>query len=125
MIRRILERFTRDTSIRRRLPHRFGGRPLYLSGDSALSYLRPRWSMGSQSLLTAAAKYARSAGSVWDIGANCGVFAVAAAHVAEPGAFILAVEADPFLASLLQRSARLPANEDLAIHVLCAAVSDH
>lgn len=124
MIRRLLERLSRDTSIRRRLPERFGGRPLYLSGDSALSYLLPRWSAGSEPLLSAAAKYARDARSVWDIGANCGVFTFAAAHVAAPAAFILAVEADPFLAGLLQKSARLSANEKLCVNVLCAAVSD-
>lgn len=124
MIRRIVERLSRNTALRRRLPSRFGSRPLYLSGDSALSYLRPRWSTTCDDLLVAATKYARDANSVWDIGANCGVFAFAASHVAAASVSVLAVEADPFLAGLLQKSAQLPANHDLDLHVLCAAVSD-
>lgn len=124
MIRRLVERLARGTAIRRRLPREFGSRPLYLSADSALSYLKPRWAEASQSLLAAAARYAADAHSVWDIGANCGVFSFAAAYVAAPGADILAVEADPFLASLLQKSAHHPENADTSISVLCAAISD-
>jgi len=75
-------------------------------------------------LLNAAATHAANAGSIWDIGANCGVFALAAAHVAGPDSEILAVEADPFLAALLVKSTRHSRNADRTIHVLCAAVSD-
>lgn len=104
MIRQLMERLSRGTAIRRRLPGQFGGRPLYLSADSALSYLKPKWAEASASLLSAAAKYASGARAVWDIGGNCGVFTVAAAHVAKPDAEMLVVEADPFLASLDRKS---------------------
>ena len=124
MIRKLVERMVRNSAIRRRLPAEFGRRPLYLSGDSALSYLSPRWADASASLLQAAMRHAADVKSVWDIGGNCGVFALAAAHVAGPQAEVLVVEPDPFLASLLQRSARDPANADRRIHVLCTAVSD-
>lgn len=124
MIRRLVERLSRNSAFRRRLPSAFGGRPVYLSGDSALSYLKPDWAKASASLLNAAAKYAAGAKCVWDIGSNCGVFAIAAAHVAGPNAEILAIEPDPFLATLLQKSARDQQNSDRTIHVLCSAVSD-
>jgi len=124
MIRHLLERLSRNKAFRRRLPAQFGDRPIYLSADSALSYLKPQWANASASLLSAAAKYASGASAVWDIGGNCGVFTVAAAHVAQRDAEILAVEADPFLASLLQRSANDLNNADKKIHVLCAAASD-
>jgi FkbM family methyltransferase len=62
--------------------------------------------------------------AVWDIGGNCGVFTVAAAHVAKTDAEIVVVEADPFLASLIQKSVTDRENNDKQIHVLCAAVSD-
>lgn len=124
MIRELLERFSRGTSIKRRLPAQFGNRPVYLSPDSALSYLKPQWAKASQPLLAAAAKYAAGARSVWDVGANCGVFTFAAAHVAAHGAQILAVEPDPFLAALVQRSANENENADRQVNVVCTAVSD-
>ena len=124
MIRQLLERLSRGTSIRRRLPRNFGRRPLHLSADSALSYLKPQWAKSSEPLLRAASKYAAGAQSVWDIGANCGVFAIAAAHVAAPDGEVLAIEADPFLAALLQKSANELENADKKIRVVCAAVSD-
>jgi hypothetical protein len=96
MIRHLVERLSRNSAFRRRLPSAFGGRPVYLSGDSALSYLKPDWAKASASLLNAAAKYAAGAKCVWDIGSNCGVFAIAAAHVAGPNAEFLAIEPDLF-----------------------------
>ncbi len=124
MIRMFAERLMRGSAFRRWLPRQFGSRPIHLSGDSALSYLKPRWAAASRPLLNAAAKFAAGADSVWDIGANCGVFTLAAAHVASPKAHVLAVEPDPFLAALLQKTAREAINSDLNISVLCAAASD-
>jgi FkbM family methyltransferase len=57
--------------------------------------------------------------TVWDIGANIGLFSFAAASV---GARVLAVEADMWLANLIHRSVLL---NKLPVTVLPAAVSDH
>jgi FkbM family methyltransferase len=122
MIRTLIERLSRGSAFRRRLPVEFGSRPLYLSGDSALQYLKPRWAKASKSLLNVAARYSKNASAVWDIGANCGVFALAAAHVAGPGSEVVAVEPDPFLAALLQRTIVERGNGDRLIHILCAAI---
>lgn len=124
MIRRMLELASRNRSFRRRMPARFGSRNVYVSGDSALSYLMPSVSKSHDSLLDVAAEFATGATSVWDIGSNCGVFAVAAAHFAAPYAQILAVEPDPFLASLIQKTKTDPTNSDINLCVLCAAVTD-
>ena len=123
MLRSLLEYLSRGKAIRRRLPARFNRRPLYLSPDSALSYLKPNWARSSSDLLSAAVKYVGTSDNVWDIGGNVGVFTVAAAHVAGVGAQILAVEPDPFLAALLQKTACDPGNSDLRVSVLCAAAS--
>jgi FkbM family methyltransferase len=123
LIRSLMERLSRGKAIRRHMPDEFGRRPLYLSPDSALSYLKPDWAKASSELLSAAAKYVNRSDNVWDIGGNVGVFTIAAAHAAGPDAEIVTVEADPFLASLLQRTALDPANADRHINVLCAAVS--
>jgi FkbM family methyltransferase len=124
MIRRIAERLARGTVIRRRFPKDFGRRRIYVSPDSALSFLKPRWTASFQPLLDLAASHAAGADAVWDIGSNCGVFAVAAAHVAAIDAEIVAVEPDPFLASLLTKTVQLPENRCRTIRVLCAAISN-
>jgi FkbM family methyltransferase len=54
----------------------------------------------------------------WDIGANVGLFSFAAASL---GAQVVAVEADIWLANLMQRSALL---NKLPVTVIPAAVSD-
>lgn len=123
MIYSLIERLFRNRAIRRRLPKTFGSRRLWLSPDSAMQYLKPNWSQSSSQLLSAAMKYVSKSDTVWDIGSNVGVFTVAAAHVAGPEGEVLAVEADPFLASLLQRSVCDPTNADRRVNVLCAAVS--
>ena len=124
MIRSIVERLFRDTRFRRRLPAQFGRRPIYLSADSALMYLKPRWALACAPLFRAASHYAAGAKCVWDIGSNCGVFALAAAHVTGPDSDVLAVEPDPFLAALLQQSISHCENQDRVIHLLSTAVSD-
>jgi len=124
MIRSLIERLAREKSFRRRLPAAFGARSLFVSPDSALGYLSPTWDMGSRQLLSAATRFVKRDDHVWDIGGNIGVLAFAAAHIAGRTARVVAVEPDPFLAGLLQRSAMHADNHDLRIAVLCAAASD-
>jgi FkbM family methyltransferase len=59
--------------------------------------------------------------AVWDVGANVGIFSVAAAHRSR--GVVLAVEPDPFLGDLLRRTAGLPENADLRLVTLPAAIS--
>jgi len=61
---------------------------------------------------------------VWDIGANVGLFGFAAAYEAGPSGRVLAVEADEWLASLVERSARGAPATYAPLEVLSAAVSD-
>lgn len=122
--RRVAERLSRGVLVRRRMPRDLGSRPIFLSPDSQLQYLMPRWERASRSLLQAARRYVRPRDRVWDIGANCGVFAVAAAHLVGARGEVLAVEADPFLAAALIRTATHRRNSDLRCGVLCAAASD-
>ncbi|TWU16997.1 FkbM family methyltransferase [Allorhodopirellula heiligendammensis] len=123
MIRTLIERWGRGKIVRRRLPKAFGRRSIHVSPDAALKYLFPNLERGDPSLLRIATTLS-TAQSIWDIGANVGLFTFAAAHrVGSPGK-VLAVEADPFLADLLQRSAQMPSNSDLNVRVLCCAASD-
>ena len=124
MIRRLLERLVRGRSFRRRLPAAFGRRPVYVTPDAALAYLKPGWDRSIRDLMAVATTYVREGDAVWDIGGNCGLFALAAAHRAGAGGQTLVLEPDLFLASLLQRTVSCAENADREIAVLCAAAGD-
>jgi len=124
MIRRLIERLVRGLALRRRMPRASGRRPIYLSPDAALSCLRLRWADAFRGLFDIADRFVFEGSMVWDVGANVGVFAFAAAHRAGQAGHVIAIEADPFLASLLQKTVSLPANHDLNVDILCAAISN-
>jgi FkbM family methyltransferase len=125
MIRRLAERVARKWTVVRSLPTQ-GVRPkLVVSGEAQLKYLRPGSHGFDRSLLAQARALLRPGLSVWDIGANVGVFAFAAAGLAGPAGRVLAVEPDPWLFGLLQRSRAANRGGQLApVELLCAAVSD-
>lgn len=112
-MRTFIERALRNTSVKRRLP---SGAAIWVSPDSQLKYLRRN--DFDRDLVDLAKKHVRSDSIVWDIGANCGVFAFSALSAKA----VVAVEADPFLCHLLQRSAA--GNASANITILPAAVSD-
>jgi FkbM family methyltransferase len=75
-------------------------------------------------LLGMAARLVKPGMTVWDVGANVGLFTFAAAFAAGPAGRVLAVEADDWLAELLRRSARTAPPAYAPVEVLAAAVSD-
>ena len=117
LIRGILKTLSRGVVLKRRLPREFSSTPLFVSPESALGYWRRDISRVDPFLLSMARELVRPGMSVWDIGANVGLFSFAAASL---GAHVVAVEPDPSLASLMQRSVRL---NRLSVTVLSAAVS--
>jgi FkbM family methyltransferase len=88
--------------------------------DSQLKYLRPGIRGLDRELIGWAKRYVGAGDVVWDIGANSGVFALAAAGL---GAAVLAVEPDPFLSNALMRARA--ANPKLRVEVLAAAIDDN
>jgi FkbM family methyltransferase len=97
MLRSLAERLMRNRRVKRRLPN---GVPIYLSPDSQLKYLKSDF---DKDLSQMAEKFVTNSSVVWDVGANCGVMAFNAAKARQ----ILAIEADPFLAHLIQESVAL------------------
>jgi FkbM family methyltransferase len=124
MIRRILEAYSRNRIIKRRLPKRLGGRPIFVSPDSALQYWNPNLDKSFQSLYRWAERYVRPGDVVWDIGANVGLFSFAAASMAGREGTIIAVEPDAFLIELLRKTAHQCRDDDADITIVPAAVSD-
>ena len=123
LLRHLLERASRRLVFSRRLPPSFGGRRLWVTPAAALAYYRPisltRW----RDLFDFATECVAPGDCVWDVGANLGVFAFAAAHRAGPGGEVLALEAEPWLAELMRRSAAEVAPAAAHVRVLCAAAA--
>lgn len=124
MLRRLLERLARDLVLRRSLPVEFRGQPLYVSPDARLAYLFRSVGGVDRRLLEWAREWVGRSESVWDVGANCGVFAVAAAVRAGARGRVLALEPDPFLAGLLRRSGEMLLAPDARFEVLEAAAAE-
>ena len=124
MMRAFLERLSRGRVLRRKLPPEQGGHTLHVSPDSAMKLWRRDLGAVDPFLLKMAAGLVRPGMTVWDVGANVGLFTFAAAFAAGPGGYVLAVEADGWLAELLQRSARTAPPAYARVEVLSAAVSD-
>jgi FkbM family methyltransferase len=120
-MRRLIEHLSRGVVLRRRLPRSVGGARLLVTPECGLSY----WlgAAHDKSLLRHAAELMRPGSVVWDVGANQGIFAFAAAGRAGPDGYVYAFEPDTFLISLLRRSAKM--NLSLApVEVIPSAVSD-
>jgi FkbM family methyltransferase len=96
---------------------------IYVSSEGGLRYLARGMAQVDAPLLRLAAETVRPGNTVWDIGANLGLFSFAAAVAAGPAGSVLAVEPDATLAGLLRRSAALNRGH-APVDVLPAAVSD-
>jgi FkbM family methyltransferase len=122
-LRSALEQATHRIVVRRRLPAPFAAARIYVSTEGRLRYLTHGMAQVDPPLLRLVAETVRPGATVWDIGANLGLFSFAAAVAAGPAGSVLAVEPDIMMARLLRRSAAL--NKGHApVDVLPAAVSD-
>jgi len=122
--RLLLEQLSRHVVIRRRLPRALGAHRIYVTPDASLRFWRRRIEDTDPLLLQFATELVESGDVVWDIGANVGVFSLAAAVRAGASGAVLALEPDPLTAGLLRRSSgELPAT-CARITVVEAAAAD-
>ncbi len=103
-LRRLAELMSRGIVLRRRLPRDLDRAPVYVSPDASLRYWLPGVERAAPELLQWARELVRPGDCVWDLGANVGVFATAAARRAAPDGTVVLVEPDPWLGSLLRRT---------------------
>ncbi len=122
-LRASLEQASHRFVIRRRLPSPFAAARIYASTEGGLRYLRPRMDRVDPVLLSLVAETVRPGDTVWDIGANVGLFSFAAAVAAGPDGHVLSVEADTVLVGLLRRSAAADTGH-APVEVLPAAVAE-
>jgi FkbM family methyltransferase len=104
-LRLALERASHRVVVRRRLPPPFEDARIYVSTEGGLRYLAHPMAQVDPALLKLAAEVVKRGDTVWDIGANLGLFSFAAAVLAGPEGRVLAVEPDTDLVGLLRRSA--------------------
>lgn len=123
MIRVLLERFSRNLILRRRLPPEFGGCQIFASPESALRFWYQDLTKVDPTLFRAVRELVSPGDVVWDVGSNVGLFAFAAAGLAGPRGQVLAIEADIWLAQLLRRSAAQRSFGSAQVRVLPGAVS--
>jgi len=77
--RRWVERLSRGWTYRRRLPTPFESVKIWVTPDACLAYLKPGRGWCDSELLDMADRHITPGSTVWDIGANVGIFAAAAA----------------------------------------------
>jgi hypothetical protein len=124
LFRQVAERLSRDKVFRRRLPQQYGAVQFYISPECGLRYLRGKVELVDPTLLNLARELVKPGATVWDVGANLGLFSFAAAGLAGPGGRVFAVEPDMYLVGLLRRSARLKNDHAAPVSVIPCAVSE-
>lgn len=116
LVRAVMERLSRGVVLRRRLPAEFGRTQMFVTPESALRYWSRDLRKVDPALLDWAEHLVKPGDNVWDVGANVGLFSVAAAS---RGAHVLAIEPDRTMAGLIERTGHP------GVQVLAVAVSDH
>lgn len=124
-LRRLAERLLGSIVITRRLPASHGGGRIVVNARTGgLKYLfKPADSIDAE-LLRIAKLLVNRGDSVWDVGANVGLFSMAASHHAGTVGRVLAIEADQDAVSLLFRTARHCTGSPLTILPIAANEED-
>jgi FkbM family methyltransferase len=118
------ERVFGTFSVVRRLPAPFETTRIVASGKvGGLKFIFKRSSAWDAELLRIAQLLVHRSDVVWDVGANVGLFSLAAASLVGESGSVLAIEADFDAVSLLHKS-RVLLSGDQQLRILPAAVAD-
>jgi FkbM family methyltransferase len=120
-LRTLAEKISRNRVLLRHLPQDFNSAPIYVSPDASLQHWNPRL---HSDLFDLARQFVHPGDTIWDIGANVGLFTIAAAQKAGSHGSIIAIEPDLWLAALLQRTATLQSPTAAPIRILPVAISN-
>lgn len=121
MLRTLLECATRPLRYKRRLPKEFGGNPIWVSPSAGLRYLfRPMDQIDSP-LLNLVTEFVKPGHVVWDIGANLGLFSLAAAYKTGHSGKVVAVEPDIEMVRLMRRTVT---TWNTPVEIVPAAIAD-
>lgn len=125
VVRRMAEVVLGPLTLKRRLPDTAGSGLVIASAKvGGLKYLLKNSDQWDPELLTIAALLVRKGQSVWDVGANVGLFSKAAAFHAGAEGSVLSIEADLDAVALLNRTCRYRSSGHADMTVLPVAISD-
>lgn len=111
-----------DFEFRKTLPQEFGGGRIRVTARADRRVLKPGWKGAAQDLQLVARNLVKPGMTVWDIGANLGIFSFMSAGRAGPSGRVYALEADPKYADLIARSSLGLDAAYAPVTVLCAAI---
>jgi FkbM family methyltransferase len=123
-VRTIAETLSRNLVFRRSFSGRFAQARIVTSPEAGLRYWRRNIDDADPILLDAAGSLVKAGSVVWDVGANVGLFTIAAAALAGPKGEVISIEADEWLNSLVSRSIDLNRGRIAPIRQVTAAVTD-
>ncbi|HEX3655949.1 MAG TPA: FkbM family methyltransferase [Pirellulales bacterium] len=106
------------------MPRKFGGRTIFVTPSAALAFWYKPLAVIGGPLLERLAEVVKPGDCVWDVGANVGLASFTAAALAGPTGRVLAIEPDPFLVGLLEKSAARRCDSSAPVDVLALAVAD-
>lgn len=121
-VRSIAENLLRPIVIKRSLSAPFESAPIFVSPSASLAFLFKSMSRVDPALLALAREFVKTGSVVWDVGANVGLFAVAAAQLAGPNGRVICFEADTWLVQLLRRTAIAQRPASAKMEIVPAAV---
>ena len=122
----VIRNLTRNLTFKRSLPNKFGNFSLYVMPRSNILTLNPFNSLakiGHEELLAATDLLVEPGNVVWDIGANIGLFSVAAAYKTSQSGRVIAIEADDCHTQLLRKTLHLDEKASY-VDVICASEHD-
>jgi FkbM family methyltransferase len=123
LARTLAVRATRRWVYARRLPTDFGSAPIYVTPSAGLKFLLKPMSKTDPILFRNVIELVRPGDVVWDIGANIGLFAFAAAARAGQNGQVIAFEPDVWLVQILRRSASVQPEISSPVRIVPAAVA--
>jgi len=123
MIRLLLERISRGIVLKRKLTVPTGARYLYTSPEASLKYWLTDSLDSDMGLALFAERFVYSGSKIWDVGANVGIFAFMAASLSGEKGKVLAIEADPSMSALIQKSIVIQPQRDAPISLVTTAIS--
>lgn len=124
-IRKIVEQLSHGVILKRRFSKSLGGNVIYVTPEARLGFWRKNLEKTDPELIALVKKMVKPGLTVWDIGANVGLFSFAAAHMAGKNGMVLSVEPDSFLVNLLRRSVSIQSLTNAPVNVLCTAISNN
>lgn len=106
-LRVLAEQLLRDRTRVRRMPDEFDGLPIIVSSAGGLRCLFAPMTKVDPDLFATAKALVRPGNTIWDIGANIGLFSIAASSQTGSSGHVVAFEPDTTLVALLRKTAAL------------------